>query len=166
MQFHKCQTYSLNDIPQPLSAVDILWQKRGRIKRILKRRLSYILNWLTETIGMKKKASNMANADYTGENLQPGDVVRIRSKEEIQSTLDRWNQLKGCAFMGEMWQHCGTEHKVFKLVKKFLDERDYLIKKCSGIVILEGVYCEGTRDFGSCDRSCFYFWRDEWLEKI
>jgi len=28
------------------------------------------------------------------------------------------------------------------------------------------VYCQGTPDLGRCDRSCFYFWREEWLEKL
>ena len=68
--------------------------------------------------------------------------------------------------MEEMWPYCGTTQKVFKRVEKFLDERDYLLKKCRGIVILEGIFCEGTKDFGQCDRSCFFFWREEWLEKI
>jgi len=28
------------------------------------------------------------------------------------------------------------------------------------------LHCQGTSDYGRCDRSCFYFWREEWLEKI
>jgi hypothetical protein len=24
----------------------------------------------------------------------------------------------------------------------------------------------GTPDYGRCDRACFYFWREEWLEKL
>ena len=97
--------------------------------------------------------------------LKPGDLVQVKSKAEIQATLNRWNQLKRCAFMEEMGPYCGTTQRVFKRVEKFLDERDYLMKKCKGIIILEGVYCEGTRDFGACDRSCFFFWREEWLKK-
>jgi hypothetical protein len=40
------------------------------------------------------------------------------------------------------------------------------MKQCKGIVILENVFCQGTKDFGACDRTCFFFWREEWLEKI
>jgi hypothetical protein len=68
--------------------------------------------------------------------------------------------------MEEMWRHCGTTQRVYKRVERFMDERDYLVKRCKGIVILEGVMCEGTKDFGPCDRSCFYFWREEWLERL
>jgi len=98
--------------------------------------------------------------------LQPGDAVSVLSKEEIQKTLNHWNGLKGCAFMEEMWVYCGTTQRVLKRVNSFLDERDYKMKKCKGIVILDGVMCNGTKDFGKCDRSCFFFWRDEWLKKV
>jgi len=99
-------------------------------------------------------------------SLRPGDLVCVRSRHEIEATLNRWNQLKGCAFVEEMWPYCGTNQRVLRPVERFLDERDYLMKKCKGLVILDGVMCQGTKDFGPCDRSCFYFWREEWLEKI
>ena len=99
-------------------------------------------------------------------NLQAGDVVRVRAIEEIKATLDHWRQLKGCSFMAEMEQYCGTTQRVLKRVERFVDERDLRVKKAKGIVFLEGVFCRGTADFGSCDRLCFLFWREEWLEKI
>jgi hypothetical protein len=148
---------------EPLSAGEVLWQKRNRLRRILKRRKNYVLNTFQ---GKGKKPEMMARAKLPSEKLQAGDFVRVRSKEEIESTLDKWNQLKRCSFMEEMWPYCGTEQRVVKRVQKFLDERDYLLKKCNGIVILENVFCEGTKDFGGCDRTCFFFWREEWLEKL
>jgi hypothetical protein len=100
-------------------------------------------------------------------NLQAGDVVRVRSRAEIEATLDHWRQLKGCSFMAaEMEQYCGTTRRVFKRVERFVDERDLRVKKARGIVFLEGVFCTGTADFGPCDRTCYLFWREEWLEKI
>ncbi len=98
--------------------------------------------------------------------LQAGDWVRVRSLKEIETTLNHWNQVKGCAFMSEMAEFCGTNHRVLKHMKRFVDERDLLIKKSSGIILLEGVMCQGTAEFGSCDRACFHFWREEWLEKV
>ena len=98
--------------------------------------------------------------------LKTGDLVRVRSRVDIEATLDGWNELKGCAVMPDMWQYCGTTQRVFKVVERFVDERDYRLKKGTGIVLLEGLICQGTEDYGRCDRSCFYFWRVEWLEKI
>ena len=51
-------------------------------------------------------------------------------------------------------------------VERFMDERDYRMKKASGIVLLDGALCSGTGTTGPCDRSCFFFWREEWLEKL
>ena len=98
--------------------------------------------------------------------LKPGDLVRIKSKEEIGQTLDAWGSLKGCAFMKEMEKYCNTKQRVFKPVQRFIDESDYQVKSVSGLVLLERLICEGTATFGRCDCGCFYFWRVEWLEKI
>ncbi len=99
-------------------------------------------------------------------SFQVGDLVRVRSREEIEATLDEWQELKGCAFTPEMWQYCGTTQRVLKPMEVFLDERDYRNKKCSGIVLLEGLICQGTAFSKGCDRCCFFLWREEWLERI
>jgi hypothetical protein len=68
--------------------------------------------------------------------------------------------------MPEMEIYCGTTQRVLKPLQRFVDERDLRVKRSTGIILLEGVMCQGTADFGKCDRSCFYFWREEWLEKV
>ena len=98
--------------------------------------------------------------------LKKGDTVRVKSVEQIQETLDSWNELKGCQFMDAMKEYCGTTQRVFQTIERFVDERDYRVKKAKGIVILEKLFCYGTPKYGRCDRACFYFWRNEWLEKI
>jgi hypothetical protein len=99
-------------------------------------------------------------------HFQSGDLVRVRSMEEIKSMLDPFKELKGCAFLDYMKQYCGTTQRVLQPVERFLDERDYKVKKARGVVLLEGVLCHGTPVFGRCDRCCHLFWREEWLEKI
>lgn len=96
--------------------------------------------------------------------LEPGITVRVRSREEIEATLDPWRQLRGCSFMPEMGIYCGTRQRVLKPVRQFVDERDYRMKKARDVYLLEGLMCEGTATFGPCDRGCLYFWRREWLE--
>lgn len=102
----------------------------------------------------------------SAEPLKAGDIVRVRSRDEIEDMLDHWRQVRGCTFMPEMAEYCGTVQSVFKSMKRFVDERDLKIKKSPGIILLEGVMCKGTAEFGSCDRSCLHFWREEWLEKL
>jgi len=166
MQYKLCQIECVQTIPEPYGALNIIWQQLNRLKRILKRRWGYLVNFLNEAEHVKGHTQNRDTGQSFVAALKPRDLVRIRSREEIQATLDRWNQLKGCSFMEEMWLYCGTIQRVYKRVERFMDERDYLVKRCKGIVLLEGVICEGTKDFGQCDRSCFYFWKEEWLEKL
>lgn len=98
--------------------------------------------------------------------LESGDLVRVREIEEIKKTLDPFNELRGCSFMPDMEKYCGTKQRVFRSMKYFMDERDYKLKKTKGLILLENVFCSGTPVFGQCDRCCFLFWREEWLERI
>ena len=162
----KCQIFSLPQVSLPVGITRRLWQFRNRIKRIAKRRLTYLKNVLLTDKPVTKTISESPATIPIVDRLRPGEAVRIRSRNEIQATLNHWNQLKGCAFMEEMWPYCNSQQRVLKTVENFLDERDYIAKRCKGIVVLEGVLCEGTRDFGKCDRACHFFWREEWLERI
>ena len=148
-----------------------------RIKRALARPWNYyvkkylkrIMRWFSKLSDRNQPISAQQKQVEEKKNvvhLQGGDWVRVRSLEEIQGTLNRFKELKGCAFLEDMKQYCGTEQRVFKVLERFLDERDYQVKKARGIVLLDGVYCQGTPVFGRCDRSCLSFWREEWLEKI
>jgi hypothetical protein len=156
-----CQIHSLPELAEPLGKLESAWQFfKKRLKRFTKRRLRYVQNTIHEVL-----RSSPEGPVNRKEEIQPGDVVFVLPREEIRKTLNRWNGLRGCVFMEEMWVFCGTKQRVLKRVNTFLDERDYKMKKCKGIVILDGVLCSGTTDFGTCDRSCFFFWREEWLKK-
>jgi hypothetical protein len=131
------------------------------VKQWLKKAYAISLRWQGESIA-QSAARNFAPAVP----FQTGDLVRVRSRAEIDSTLDPFKELKGCAFLPEMYQYCGTQQRVLKSMQRFMDERDYKVKKARGMILLENVICAGTPAFGPCDRCCFLFWREEWLEKI
>jgi hypothetical protein len=109
---------------------------------------------------------NITSKSKSPATFQAGDWVRVKAREEINASLDRWQELKGCAFLDAMSEYCGTTQRVLQPLERFLDERDYKVKKCRGVVLLENVICLGTPVFGRCDRRCFLFWREEWLEPI
>ena len=113
--------------------------------------------------------SNEAPADQVTDMtpliFNPGDRVLVRPKDQIQATLDSRNELKGCSFLPEMGQYCGTVQRVLKPLKRFVDERESRVKTARGVYLLEGVMCQGFELYGQCDRACFYYWREEWLEK-
>ena len=135
------------------------------MERRYKNYINDLINRYCEATGRKTKPA-ACQLKGSSDNLQTGDWVRVRPLEEIAVIVNHWNQIKGCAFMPEMAQFCGTTQRVLKSMDQFVDERDLQIKKSKGIILLEGVMCEGTEDFGRCDRSCYHFWREEWLEKI
>ena len=101
-------------------------------------------------------------------DLQAGDLVHVRPAEFIRSTLDEEGRFRGCAFALGMYQYCGKELRVAKVVNRFFDEARSHMLKVRNMVLLEGVLCDGSSSSFTkgCDRMCFYFWRTEWLEKI
>jgi hypothetical protein len=137
---------------------------KGFIRRLLGPRNSKKLSSLRDNFRLWH--DNKTITHIQTETLKAGDHVRVRSKAEIESTLDDNHKLQGCLFMHEQQPYCGTEQRVLKIMERFVDERDLAVKKCNGLVLLEGVMCQGTRTWGRCDRSCLMFWREEWLEKI
>jgi hypothetical protein len=139
------------------------WNYYG--KRWLKQLYRFSMN-VKSKVFPQNPASEGQRSTAQPASLQAGDWVRVRSLEDIQATLNPWKELKGCAFLPYMVEYCGTTQQVLKPLQRFLDERDYKVKKARGVVLLEGVICQGTPVFGPCDRSCFLFWREEWLEKI
>jgi glycosyltransferase involved in cell wall biosynthesis len=169
-----CQLLSLDQMSE--ETITLQMPIHRRLKLMIKRRLSLkqrkiwkarvrrITDWWGRLRG--KTINRQPEIPTVTDEFHPGDLARVRSLEEIEKTLDRGRRLKGCAFMPEMEPYCGTTQRVFKPVRRFLDERDYRVKKTSGIIILEGVFCEGAAEFGPCDRGCFFFWRQEWLERV
>jgi len=99
-------------------------------------------------------------------NLQPGDLVEVRSLKEIFATLDERGSLRGLRFTPEMAKFCGKRFKVYRRLEKIILEATGELRKIrTPTVLLEGVFCDG-KAHGGCDRSCFCFWREAWLKKV
>jgi hypothetical protein len=164
-----CQIPCLEQISEGRAEI----KGRQPLLLVVKRRLAYPWNALVKPVLKRavrrwdRLRGHAAPATVTlAVAWHPGDRVRVRSRPEIEATLDRFHELKGCAFLPGMWQFCGSEQRVLVAMERFVDERDYKVKKTHGLVLLDGVLCEGTPAFGRCDRRCHLFWREEWLEKL
>jgi hypothetical protein len=116
------------------------------------------------------KVRSYVSGDFKNQeilNLKKGDIVRVRSSEEIAKTLDENNKFERCEFMETMWEFCGKKYKVFKRVEKILDPWTSKLRKCKNLVILEGLLCHGDpKHATACDRTCLYYWNEAWLEKV
>jgi hypothetical protein len=96
--------------------------------------------------------------------LQPGEIVEVKSQEEIRRTLDATGKNLNLGFMPEMWDYCGRQLSVLKRVEKIcLENEPRTVRRLENTVILEGAFCKGSGI--GCDRACFYFWRECWLKR-
>jgi len=98
-------------------------------------------------------------------NLEPGELVEVKSEEEILVTLNQKGANKGLYWMPVMRKFCGRRFKVFKRLERILLESTGEYRKVKNTVLLEGVMCDGQGFYG-CDRSCFHFWREAWLRRV
>jgi hypothetical protein len=98
-------------------------------------------------------------------DLKVGDLVEVRSKEEILATLDKRGQMDGMPFMPQMFQYCGKQFKVYKRAHKTCDtvfpvrsrwvaEAVHLETRCSGL------------GYGDCQAGCLIFWKEAWLRRV
>jgi hypothetical protein len=106
------------------------------------------------------------SSEKNSANFISGEWVEVKTMREIALTLDQRGRHKGLYFMPEMEQFCGKKFKIYKKAEIIkLESTGELRKLRSPTLFLEGVYCDGKFQ-GGCDRSCFHFWRDEWLKRI
>jgi hypothetical protein len=95
--------------------------------------------------------------------LQPGQLVRVRSKHAIESTLNRNLRNRGLGFGGDMLFCCGGSYRVAARVDRVVDERtgELLLLKTPSIV-LDGANAKG--EILLTPQNEFFFWREIWLE--
>jgi hypothetical protein len=102
-------------------------------------------------------------------DLQPGELVRVKTYKEILATLDPSNKNRGLYFDAEMVPYCGKVYRVLKRVTRIIDEKTGKIQEFKNpCIILDGVVCEARysecRLF--CPRSIYSYWREIWLERV
>jgi hypothetical protein len=101
--------------------------------------------------------------------LQPGELVRIKSHEEILKTLDTGSRNRGLYFDAEEVPYCGKTYRVLRRVERIVNERNGRMRTMkTPCVILDSVVCESRysecRLF--CPRSIYAYWREIWLERV
>jgi len=102
-------------------------------------------------------------------NLQPGDLVRVKSYNEILKTITADGKNRGLSFDAELVRYCGGVYRVRTRVNRFIDEKTgAMLTMNTDAVILEGVWCRARysncRMF--CPRSIYSWWREIWLERV
>ena len=93
-----------------------------------------------------------------------GQLVEVRSEEEISRMLDANGKFDGVPFMPEMVKYCGTQARVYRRANKTCVEGDGT-RSMKGTVFLEDLRCNGEFHDG-CQRDCSFFWKEAWLKPV
>jgi hypothetical protein len=101
-----------------------------------------------------------------GLNLQPGDMVEVKSKDEILDTLDERDYTRGLRFDREMLHYCGRRGRVLRRVERLIDEKTgKMLTIKSDCIIIDGFICTGDYH-RMCPRSIYPYWREAWLRRV
>ena len=97
--------------------------------------------------------------------LQPGELVEVKSREEIFATLDQTGHNRGLRFDIEMLRYCGKRARVQRRVNRLIDEKTGKMVHIKGdCIVLDGFIC--AADFHqSCPRGIEEYWREIWLKR-
>jgi hypothetical protein len=103
-------------------------------------------------------------------DLQPGQWVEVKSRQEIMATLDPAGKNRGLSFEIEMLEHCGRRYRVaFQVEKIILEEpgQQWTGKMVTldRTVVLDGVACQGLCS-KNCPRANLFYWRESWLRPV
>lgn len=102
-------------------------------------------------------------------NLQPGEVVRVRSLAEIDETLDTWGQNRGLYFDPEQAPYADRVFRIKNRVQRMVNEETgRLTELKTPAVVLESVFCQGRNSSCRmfCPKSAPMLWREIWLERV
>jgi len=102
-------------------------------------------------------------------DVQPGELVRIRSYPEILQTLNVQRQNRGMWFDAEMVPYCGGTYRVLDRISKIINEKTGKMQNLKNdCIMLDEVVCRAcyatNRRF--CPRAIYAYWREIWLERV
>jgi hypothetical protein len=102
-------------------------------------------------------------------DLQPGELVRVKSYKDILVTIDEHNKNRGLFFDAEMVPYCDRTFRVRSRVSRFVSEKTgRIVTLKTPAIILENVWCRSSYSDRRmhCPRSIYSWWREVWLERV
>jgi len=112
------------------------------------------------------EGSNLKKTPTLNLGLRPGELVKVKSKEEILKTLDSGNRNRGLWFDREMLRFCGGRFRVLTNVETIIQESSgKLLSLQNPCVILEGVTSQGAY-YRFNPQNDYILWREIWLHRV
>jgi hypothetical protein len=152
---------------RPASAFPILrtfqMLRKGGVKATVLRGADYVSRKLLHR-GRKNAVGVRPLGPDEVLRLTLGELVEVKSLEEIRATLDARGKNRGLLFTDDMRGFAGKQFRVFKRVESIFLEESKQRRTLKNTVLLDAVYCPGITF--RCDRSCFLFWKEVWLRRV
>jgi hypothetical protein len=101
--------------------------------------------------------------------LQAGELVEVRTRDEVVRTLNDEQKNRGLHFDVEMLPFCGKRFRVLRRVERIIDEKSgRMLRLPNDCIILDGATCGGclSRDRLFCPRGIYPYWREIWLRRV
>lgn len=131
----------------------------------LRQQLHWRSRWRTWWRGRKTSGKSEAVRLGAPSRFAAGSWVRVRPADEVLATLTPKGTMRGLSWVTQQWPYCGTVHRVFKPVRRMLDDSGQM-RAIAGTVLLDTVPCSGMDGQHGCGRDCPMMFRDEWLEEV
>ena len=171
-----CQSTELVNATTALSLLDLMSCFRDirsktysfpKLVRILSYAFFLRFRYYLTGIPFRFLRGQQAQTPFESLNLQPGEWVQVKTKEEIAETLDAQGMNRGLRFTLDMVPYCGGTYRVLRRLEKMIHEPTRRLISLKDTVILEESICKGCHIIkGGCPRENFNFWREIWLKRV
>lgn len=171
---YACQMTELPGATSPMRLKDPrhflrdLWCGNVRFEPFVKAVALAVFNLVQEKTGgptAPYREEGSPQTDVPSIDLRPGDIVRVKPKQEIEKTLKK-SKNRGLWFDVEMHRFCGGEFKVAQRVETIVDEASgRILTMKSPCIVLEGVSATGEY-LGLCPQNELIYWREIWLNRV
>jgi hypothetical protein len=174
---YSCQATALFDATAPMRWWDPrhylkdLWYGNVGIVRFLRVVGLAAFNVLQRRRGGRQLPVLYGKLDKTPKerlDLEVGELVQVKSGDEIMATLDKTLRNRGLLFDKELLPYCGKTYRVAARVEQIVNEKTgRMMRLPNDCVILEGVACQGiySRNRLFCPRAILPYWREIWLRR-
>ena len=164
-----CQSTQLNKATIEITA----WKRFLMLFREMKTKSVGILKALNSIVfpiwwrlRIKELYGSLSLTPDVALDLQPGELVEVKSFNSIRDTLDKHGRNKGLEFHYDMKKYCGKRLKVKNRIDRLINESNGKMMNLKNTVILEDVTCDYAYRFLGCTRSIYKYWREIWLKRI
>jgi hypothetical protein len=172
---YSCQSTVVTAVTEPLRAWDVRHFVRDirsgalRVRQLPRVLFTALYNRIAGPLGKNELGKVVGTTKKTPSaslHLRPGELVQVRRRRDVESTLDTRGKNRGLGFGElEMSRHCGATYPVLARVDRMILEDSGKMRKIDNTVLLQGTGCSGL-SFRGCARHSHPLWREIWLERV